>query len=210
MLLLERCPKGGDKFFCRWSDKFVSFRRTRIAYLHQQVDANLQKKGHRPNWHTFLRMPCRSPKEKVISPNWPTFYRVFCRYPTIKKRIIVPTSSNCRKGKNFAYFALLWAVWGSCWAVWGGQNFCLGGATPWPSLVAALGLMHRRSQDFGLIGGCKPQITCNNVIRTEVESSRTHFEVLGLGLEASSPRKLACPRLEDSTIFWNVKILWSA
>ena len=41
-------------------------------------------------------------------------------------------------------------------------------------------------------------------------SSRTHFEVLGLGLEASSPRKSACPRLEDSTIFWNVKILWSA
>ena len=41
-------------------------------------------------------------------------------------------------------------------------------------------------------------------------SSRTHFKVLGLGLEASSPRKLACPRLEDSTIFWNVKILWSA
>ena len=27
------------------------------------------------------------------------------------------------------------------------------------------------------------------------------FEVLGLGLEASSPRKLPCPRLEDSTIF---------
>ena len=51
----------------------------------------------------------------------------------------------------------------------------------------------------------------------EVESSRPHFEVLGLGLEgqvlgleASSPRKLACPRLEDSTIFWIVKILWSA
>ena len=43
-----------------------------------------------------------------------------------------------------------------------------------------------------------------------MESSRTHFEVLGLGLEASSPRKLACPRLEDSTIFWIVKILWSA
>ena len=69
-------------------------------------------------------------------------------------------------------------------------------------------------------------------LRTEVESSRTSlasrtssrtdFEVLGLGLglegqvlglglglEASSPRKLACPRLEDSTIFWKVKILWS-
>ena len=61
----------------------------------------------------------------------------------------------------------------------------------------------------------------------EVESSRTSFasrtssrtdfevlglegQVLGLGLEASSPRKLACPRLEDSTNFWNVKILWSA
>ena len=54
---------------------------------------------------------------------------------------------------------------------------------------------------------------------SEVESSRTQFkvlglglegQVLGLGLEASSPRKLACPRLKDSTIFWNVKILWSA
>ena len=41
-------------------------------------------------------------------------------------------------------------------------------------------------------------------------ASRTHFEVLGLGLEASSPRNLGCPRLEDSTIFWIVKILWSA
>ena len=55
-------------------------------------------------------------------------------------------------------------------------------------------------------------------LQPEVESSRTslasrtHFEVLGLvlGLEASSPRKLACPRLEDSSIFWIVKILWSA
>ena len=35
-------------------------------------------------------------------------------------------------------------------------------------------------------------------------------DVLGLGLEASSPRKLACPRLEDSSIFLIVKILWSA
>ena len=37
-------------------------------------------------------------------------------------------------------------------------------------------------------------------------SSRTHFEVLGL--EASSPRKLACPRLEDSTIFEPLKFRW--
>ena len=55
---------------------------------------------------------------------------------------------------------------------------------------------------------CKPEVESS---RTSLKSSRTsHFEVLGLGfegqvlglgLEASSPRKLACPRLEDSTIF---------
>ena len=38
--------------------------------------------------------------------------------------------------------------------------------------------------------------------------SRTHFEVLGLGMEASSPRKLPCPRLEDSTIFEQLKFRW--
>ena len=32
-------------------------------------------------------------------------------------------------------------------------------------------------------------------------------QVLGLGLEALGPRKLPCPRLEDSTIFWIVEIL---
>ena len=37
-------------------------------------------------------------------------------------------------------------------------------------------------------------------------SSRTHFEVLGL--EASSPRTFPWPRLEDSTIFWIVEILF--
>ena len=45
---------------------------------------------------------------------------------------------------------------------------------------------------------------------------RINFEVLGLGLEgqvlsldleASSPPKLPCPRLEDSTIFYTVEIL---
>ena len=41
-----------------------------------------------------------------------------------------------------------------------------------------------------------------------MESSRTHFEVLGLGLEALSPRKLPCPRLEDSTIFEPLKFRW--
>ena len=66
---------------------------------------------------------------------------------------------------------------------------------------------------FELRGPGPPGRTC---LLPEVESSRTslasrtHFEVLGLGLEgqvlglgleASSPRKLACSRLEDSTIF---------
>ena len=37
-------------------------------------------------------------------------------------------------------------------------------------------------------------------------ASRTHFE--GLGLEASSPRKLPSPRLEDSTIFEPLKFCW--
>ena len=38
-----------------------------------------------------------------------------------------------------------------------------------------------------------------------MESLRTHFEVLGLGLKASSPQKLPCSRLEDSTVFLNGK-----
>ena len=45
-------------------------------------------------------------------------------------------------------------------------------------------------------------------------SSRTRLEVLGLegqvlgfGLEASSPQKLPCPQLEDSTIFCTVEVL---
>ena len=47
-------------------------------------------------------------------------------------------------------------------------------------------------------------------------SSRTHFEdlglegqVLGVGLEASFPRKLPCLRLEDSTIFESLKFCTS-
>ena len=39
-------------------------------------------------------------------------------------------------------------------------------------------------------------------------SSRTHFEVLGLGLEASSPRKLPCPWLQNSLIFEPLKFFW--
>ena len=55
-----------------------------------------------------------------------------------------------------------------------------------------------------------PEVESSRTSLASRTSSRTHFEVLGLGLEASSPRKLACPRLKDSTSFWNVKILWSA
>ena len=46
-------------------------------------------------------------------------------------------------------------------------------------------------------------------------ASRTHFEVLGLeaqvlalGLKALSPRKFPCPRLEDSTVFEQLKFRW--
>ena len=55
---------------------------------------------------------------------------------------------------------------------------------------------------------------CKSQSFPQVESSRTslrtHFEVLGLesemfGLDASSPRKLLCSRLQDSIIFGNVK-----
>ena len=45
------------------------------------------------------------------------------------------------------------------------------------------------------------------IYKSEVKSSRTDFEVLSLGVEASSPQKLPCPRLEDNTIFWTVEIL---
>ena len=66
-----------------------------------------------------------------------------------------------------------------------------------------------------------PEVESSRTSLASRTSSRTDFEVLGLGLEgqvlglglgleASSPRKLACPRLEDSTALWNVKILWSA
>ena len=60
---LERCSAGG-KIFYRLSHKFVPFRRTRFAYLNQQLDL----------------------KKKIIAPNWPTFLRVFSRSPRIKKK----------------------------------------------------------------------------------------------------------------------------
>ena len=60
---------------------------------------------------------------------------------------------------------------------------------------------------------CISEVESSRTSLASRTSSRTHFEVLGLGLglegqvlglglglEASSPRKLPCPRLEDSTI----------
>ena len=61
---------------------------------------------------------------------------------------------------------------------------------------------------------CLSEVESSRTSLASRTSSRTHLEVLGLGLEgqvlglgleASSPRKLACPRLEDSAIFWIVK-----
>ena len=37
---------------------------------------------------------------------------------------------------------------------------------------------------------------------------RTHFKVLSLGLEASSPRKSPCPRLETGLFFNQLKFCW--
>ena len=64
------------------------------------------------------------------------------------------------------------------------------------------------------IGGLLSEVESSRTSLASKTSSRTYFEVLGLGLEsqvlgleASSPRKLPCPRLEDSTSFYTVEIL---
>ena len=41
---------------------------------------------------------------------------------------------------------------------------------------------------------------------SEMESSRTHFEVFGLGLEAYKSSKIARSLAKDNTIFWIIKI----
>ena len=51
-------------------------------------------------------------------------------------------------------------------------------------------------------------------VTLEVESLRTslasrmHFEVFGLGLEFSTPRKLSCPRLGTALFFESIKFCW--
>ena len=50
-----------------------------------------------------------------------------------------------------------------------------------------------------------PEVEFSRTSLASRTSSRTHFEVLGFGLEALGPRKLPCSRLEDSTIFETLK-----
>ena len=49
------------------------------------------------------------------------FSRSFLSVSNNKNKVIEPTSSNCRKGKNFGYFALLRTVWGGMLGSLGGH-----------------------------------------------------------------------------------------
>ena len=73
---------------------------------------------------------------------------------------------------------------------------------------------HHKAFSQKLQGIFVPEVESSRTSLASRTSSRTDFEVLGLGLEgqvlglgleASSRRKLACPRLEDSTILELVK-----
>ena len=55
-------------------------------------------------------------------------------------------------------------------------------------------------------GGVLEDVLASKVLDFEVLDLGLKGQVLGLGLEASSPRKWPCPRLEDSTIFRTVEI----
>ena len=46
-----------------------------------------------------------------------------------------------------------------------------------------------------------------NILKFLAMASKPQVLSLGPGLEASSPQKLPCARLEDSTIFWTVEVL---
>ena len=143
-------------------------------------------------------------------------------------------SAQVTKGgacRNFAYYSMLiilsWRPKGRAMAQWFSLNMPLISSPP----QSFFSIKYRRYglllvsfiEPVALLGGntafLSPPLVSRpkcRIKKTEVESSRTslasrtHFEVLGLGLEgqvlglgleASSPRKLACPRLEDSTIF---------
>ena len=50
-----------------------------------------------------------------------------------------------------------------------------------------------------------PDVVCRGEVLEDVLG--LEGQVLGLGFQASSPRKLPCPQLEGSTIFRSLKIL---
>ena len=82
------------------------------------------------------------------------------------------------------------------------------GRSPTKLLISKQQVTSSRSLDKVCINVLVSRNVCFMIICTlysEVESLRTHSAVLGL--EVSSPRKLPCPRLEDSTIFCTVEIL---
>ena len=72
-----------------------------------------------------------------------------------------------------------------------------------------LDFVFHENDEPDMVGSLEPEgyVTEVESLRTSL-ASRTHFEVLGFGLEgqvlcleASSPQKSPCPGLEDSTIF---------
>ena len=71
---------------------------------------------------------------------------------------------------------------------------------------------YARSVMMLIVMNNETSITATRLLRSsllwvsEVESSRTHFQVLGLGLEAYKSSKIALSSAKDSTIFWIIKI----
>ena len=78
-------------------------------------------------------------------------------------------------------------------------RFCRGGVPPI--------LLHSNYQRWGPRGRPWPRgRPRGHILKSLALASKP--QVLGLGLEASSPRKLPCPRPEDSTIFEPLKFRW--
>ena len=76
-------------------------------------------------------------------------------------------------------------------------------------LEDVLGLEDRFWSSWPLASKVK-SLALSSKVKSLALASKVKSLALALASRASSPRQLACPRLEDSTIFWIVKILWSA
>ena len=82
--------------------------------------------------------------------------------------------------------------------------------SPVPRLLAVVGVVLSYFKHILRVRLFSEQVVIpRHVLLVTSRSTNIRGEVLKevLGLEASSPPKLPCPRLEDSTIFWIVKIL---